>query len=376
MDEAAFLKTAEQFRETVVRPNAEAWEAARAQPVDALQAAAADGLFRLETPSAHGGYGLGFLTKLQFCEEMSRADMPFVFSLINTQNVAARLADVPHLANRYVDDLLTAKRFAATALSEPGAGSDFAGITTRATQTDGGWELSGAKGWITNAQIADLFVTYAQTDPELGWKGVACFLVDATQPGFTRQPTYELMGGHAIGAGGFALDRFLVPDTHVLAGPGDGFKIAMAGVNGARVYVAAMCAGLVADALEKAVTYGGDRQAFGVPLLSHQGLRWKLADVATELEAMRALTRLAGELIASGGDAVMAAAQAKKFATERTVRLIETCIQAMGANGLRAEHGLGRHLAAAKIAGYTDGSIEMMNERVGAGLTKTYGRGN
>lgn len=375
MDEATFLAEAARFRREIVEPHANQWDAERRQPVDALRQAAQAGLMRLETPVEHGGYGLGFLTKLAFCEDMSRGDMGFVFSLINTQNVAARLCEVgkPHFLKSHVPALLSAEKFAATALSEPGAGSDFAGIQTRAVKVAGGWELTGAKGWITNTSIADYFVTYAQTDPDAGWRGIASFLVDASQDGFKRLPAYELIGGHVIGAGGFELAHYFVPDEDVLAGPGDGFKSALKGVNGARVYVAAMCAGLVADALEKAVAYGGTRKAFDATLLEHQGLRWSLADVATELEAMRALTLSAGELIANGGDAVMRAAQAKKFATERAVRLVETCMHAMGANGLRAEHGLHRHLIAAKIAGYADGSIEMMNERVGAGLTASYG---
>ncbi len=375
MNADEYLETAARFRRDVVEPNAAKWEAEKRQPVAALKQAADAGLMRLETPVEAGGFGLSFLTKLKLCEEMSRADMPFIFALINTQNVAARLSassNSRHVTD-YVPRIMSADLFAATALSEPGAGSDFAGITTQAVKVDGGWELTGEKGWITNAGIADLFITYAQCDAHAGWKGIGSFLVDATKPGFTRVEPFALAGGHGIGAGGFKLDRFFVADEDVLGGPGDGFKSAMAGVNGARVYVAAMCAGLVADALEKAVTYGASREAFGKVLLQHQGLKWSLADVATELEAMRTLTHTAGVLIEHEGDAVTRAAQAKKFATERAVTLIEACIHAMGANGLREEHGLGRHLISAKIAGYTDGSIEMMNERVGAALTQEYG---
>lgn len=374
MNAEEYLETAARFRREIVEPNAARWESEKQQPVAALKQAADAGLMRLETPAEAGGFGLSFLTKLALCEDMSRADMPFIFALINTQNVAARLAaggNIRHL-EEYVPRILSGDMFAATALSEPGAGSDFAGITTHATKVEGGWELTGEKGWITNAGIANLFVTYAQSDPNAGWRGVGSFLVDATKDGFTRVEPYALSGGHGIGAGGFKLDRYFVADEDVLAGPGDGFKSAMSGVNGARVYVAAMCAGLVADALEKAVSYGAIRKAFGEPLLSHQGLKWSLADVATELEAMRALTHWAGTLIEEERDAVTRAAQAKKFATERAVTLIEACIQAMGANGLREEHGLGRHLISAKIAGYTDGSIEMMNERIGAALQKEY----
>ncbi len=374
MDASALLETARSFRKTVINPNAGAWEAAQCQPVEALRQAAEIGFLKLETPTSAGGFGHSFLTKLALCEELSRGCMAFTFALINTQNVAARLADTgkARYLSELVPALMSADRFGATALSEPGAGSDFAGITTMAKKVAGGWELTGEKGWITNGEIADLFVTYAQTDADAGWRGIGSFLVDGTKAGFTRVQPYRLSGGHAIGAGGFKLESYFVSDDDVLLGPGDAFKSAMSGVNGARVYVAAMCAGLVADSLEKAVAYGNERTTFGVPLLAHQGLKWTLADVATELEAMRGLTHWAGTLIHEQGDAVMRAAQAKKFATDRSVGLVETCIQAMGANGLRAEHGLGRHLICAKIAGYTDGSIEMMNERIGAGLTRAY----
>ncbi|MEM7020743.1 MAG: acyl-CoA dehydrogenase family protein [Pseudomonadota bacterium] len=368
MNAQEFLNTAKTFRDEHIRPNAADWEQQRRQPVQALRDAAARGLFRLEAPASAGGYGLGFTTKIQFCEDLSRADMPFIFSLINTQNIAARLADNPTLSALYVEELLQGKLFGATALSEPGVGSDFAAISTSAEKVEGGWALTGEKAWITNAEIADLFVVYAQTDKSIGRHGITSFLVDARKAGFTRAEPFQLIGGHSIGAGGFKLDKYYVPDDHVLSSPGVGFKDALSGINGARVYVAAMCVGLVADALDQAVAYANKREAFGTSLMSHQGLRWKLADVSTELAAMRTLTTTAGEMIENEQDAVMIAAQAKKFATERAMTLIETCMQCMGANGLREEHGLGRHLAAAKIAAYTDGSIEMMNERIGAGL--------
>jgi alkylation response protein AidB-like acyl-CoA dehydrogenase len=159
----------------------------------------------------------------------------------------------------------------------------------------------------------------------------------------------------------------------MLAPPGEAFKLAMKSVNGARVYVAAMCAGMMAGSLETALGYVSKRQIFGKAVIEHQGMRWALGDVATELEALRALTAKAGRLIDKGEDAVMAAAHAKKFAGAVTAARIGDCIQAMGAAGLREEHGLGRHLACAKIAGFTDGSTEIMRERIGAGLMAAYG---
>lgn len=376
-EEQALLGRARDFGRDAMASGADAWEAG-ASPVDAIRAAAHAGLLRIEVPHSLGGLGHRYLMKLAIIEALSRIDMAFTFAMINTQNVAARLSQSPTRAHleTLVPALTRGDIFGATALSEPNAGSDFAGIKTRATKVDGGWRLDGAKGWITNATIADLFVTYVQTDPDAGWRGIACFLVDARNKGFTRDAPYDLIGGRAIGAGGFTLDNYFAPDADMLAAPGEAFKLAMQSVNGARVYVAAMCAGLLAASLETALGYGAVREAFGKPLLKHQGLAWSLADVATDLEALRALTRDAGLKIDAHEDTVMAAAQAKALAGRVSVNGVAACIQAMGAAGLRKEYGLGRHLAAAKIAGFTDGSSEMMQERIAAGMLQAYGPRN
>ena len=367
------LARARTFRREIVDANAEAWERARTPPVDALRAAAEAGLLAIEVPMAQGGQGGDYLAKLAICEELSRSDMAFAFSMINTQNVAARLAVAGNPAHleKYVPDLISGRRFGGTALSEPGAGSDFSGIQCAARKVDGGWVLNGEKGWITNAAIGDVFAVYAQSDPAAGWRGIACFLVDGRRDGFTRLAPYALMGGHAIGVGGFRLENYFVADEDVLGLPGVAFKYAMAGVNGARAYVAAMCAGMISASLDLALDYGRLRRTFGKRLIEHQGLTWSLVDVATQLAALRGLTEKAGLAIARSGDAILPAAYAKKYAGDITVPAITACIQAMGANGLRAEHPLGRHLACAKIAAYTDGSTEIMKERIAAELIKS-----
>lgn len=373
-DERLLLRRARKFGSDVIAEGADQWEAG-ASPIDALKAAGLAGLLRIEVPRSLGGSGHRYLVKLAIVEALSRIDMAFTFAMVNTQNVAARLSQSPTRAHleTLVPKLTRGELFGATALSEPNAGSDFAGIKTSAVKVDGGWRLNGAKGWITNATIADLFVTYVQTDAAAGWKGIACFLVDARKDGFTRDAPYDLIGGRAIGTGGFQLDDYFASDEDMLAAPGEAFKLAMQSVNGARIYVAAMCAGLLAASLETALVYGATREAFGKPLIKHQGLAWSLADVATDLGALQALTQKAGLLIDQGEDAVMAAAQAKSFAGRVTLSGVAACIQAMGAAGLRVEYGLGRHLAAAKIAAFTDGSSEMMQERIAAGMLKAYG---
>jgi alkylation response protein AidB-like acyl-CoA dehydrogenase len=353
-----------------VAPNAARWEWERRHPTETVRAACAEGLHLTELPAQHGGLGLSFSAKLRLCEELARYDYAFAFSLVNHANAVSRLArdGSAALVARLLPRMLSGEVIGCAGLSEPGAGSDFAAITTRARKVDGGWILDGAKAWIGNAAVAGFIATYAQTDPSLGSRGIGCFAVEADRPGFHREPPFALHGGHAHGAGGFRMENYFAPDDAVLQLPGEAFKMALSGINGARAYVAAMCCGMLDAAVEVATAYTNQRRTFGRNVIEHQGLRWKLVDALTDLEAARLLTYRAARLIDQRGDAVLPAAHAKKFATEMALKRIADCIQAMGANGLRAEYPLSRHLACAKIACYTDGSIEMMNERIGLSL--------
>jgi alkylation response protein AidB-like acyl-CoA dehydrogenase len=366
------IEVARSFRTGYLQARAQHWESSRTQSADALREAAKLGLLSFETPRDFGGLGVNFQTKQAICEELARGDMAFAFSLVNTQNIAAKLA-IGVTASRHHDliaALMSGDIFGATALSEPGVGSDFSAISMTASRTRDGWVLNGSKGWITNAAIADIFIVYAQTSPGSGSRGIAAFLVDARNPGFRRGEIYQLLGGHAIGAGEFQLEDYLVSEEDVLSPAGEAFRHAMSTVNGARIYVASMCCGMIADSLKRALDYGEERIAFDRPILDNQGLLWSLADVATDLEALRALAEKAGRRIDDGEDAILAAAVAKKFSARVTLPAITACIHAMGANGLREDNSLGRHLAGAKIAAFTDGSTEMMNERIGVSIRR------
>jgi len=374
-EERAVVSRARSFAEQHVAPDAARWEWDRTYPLKAIKLACAAGLNTIELAKQHGGQGLSFSCKLRAFEEIAKADFAFAFALINHHNAIARFArdGRPSHVARLLPRMIAGEVIGCAGLSEPGVGSDFASLEMTAIKADGGWKLNGAKAWITNAAVAGLSVVYAQTDKALGYRGIACFAVEADRPGFQRDKPFELHGGHAIGVGGFRLADYFAPEEAILQPPGQAFKSALAGINGARAYVAAMCCGMLQASLETAVRYARRRKTFGRPVIEHQGMRWKLVDAATDLEAARLLVYRAARLIDTGGDAVLPAAHAKKFATEMAVRRIADCIQAMGANGLRAEYPLARHLACAKIAAYTDGTIEMMNERIGAGLEPVFG---
>ncbi len=374
--EQSLLERAVQFTRRVIAPAAAVWDAAGvALPRAVVQEWAALGLNALQVSAAHGGGGAGYFAKIAVAQAVAGTCMASAFALNLAQGSVTRMEreGSPEQIARYLPGLMSGALICSPALTEPGAGSDFAAITTRAVKVPGGWEIDGEKAWISNGALADLLVLYAQTDPALGSKGIASFIVDVHAAGVERLPLYALIGGGAFGAAGFRLRRVRVADEDLFAPPGEAFKRGMRGITGARTHVSAMVCAMVAAALRTAVDYAARRQAFGRALLGHQGLRWQLAAVATELEAAQLLTRRAVEIIAAGGDATTEAALAKKFAGEMATRSVAACMQAMGAEALRPEHGLGRHLTAARIAAAVDGTSEMMSERIGAVLQDRYG---
>jgi alkylation response protein AidB-like acyl-CoA dehydrogenase len=223
--------------------------------------------------------------------------------------------------------------------------------------------------------VADVIIVLAQTDPAKGADGIASFVIEVQRPGFTPEPDELLHAAFAMGVGGFRLDNYFADDDALVAAPGAGFKQSLVGINGARAYVAAMCAGMLDSALDEAVRGASTRHAFGQPVIDFQGLRWSLVDAETDLAAMRLLAYRAATQIDEGISAEQDAARAKKFAGDRALGHLAACIQALGARGLRADVPLMRHLAACKIACFTDGTTEMMNERLGKLIARRHPRG-
>ena len=327
--------------------------------------AAAAGLFGFQVPPAFGGAGASFTVKARIAEILGGADFGLAMSLINTQNVANHLARSANaaVAQRYVPDLVAGRKSGCTALTEPGAGSDFAAIGTSATPLDGGWRLDGAKAWIINALHAEVLLVYAQTRPGSGAAGIAAFVVDANRAGFVRGAA--MTGAMpAMGTGSFRLEGYVAAADEMLFAAGQAFKRAMTSINGARIYVAAMCCGMVDAALTVAADYGRRRSTFGQVLFDHQGWRFGLADAAVDLEAARLMVAAAAGQLDAGADVQGAAARAKVFATRMAHRHLGALLHAMGAEGLRACHPFLRHLEGAQAAAFTDGATEMLQERI------------
>ncbi len=374
-EEANLVEIARTFAAEHITPYAADWELNRTVPVKTFREAAAVGLSGVLVPKELGGHGASHIAAAKVLEELAGACFAFTFGLWVHNNLLNAIArnGTPEQIARYVPVMLAGERVGAFCLTEPGAGSDAAAITTRAKESAHGWRLSGEKAWVTNGTHADVFGVYAQTNPAQGWRGIASFLVSGDTPGLVREAPYTLLGGHAMGVTGLRLTDCPVPEADLLFGPGDGFKAAMRGITMARTFVGASCCGILTSSLKTALTYGAKRQAFGKPLLTFQGLQWELADVATDLEAARLLTYQAAAALDQGEAAIAEAAYAKKFASRVALTGVSQCMQVMGAMGLRTDTPLGRHLATAKITHYLDGATEIQNMVISRTLLKDYG---
>lgn len=367
-------QSARDFARGYIEPAAAGWEAGRQIPRDAFREAARCGLTGIMVPVELGGLGLGFMDAAGILEELAAADAGFTFGLWVHNNVANAIVRNANHQQRdtYLPDLLAGNRIGAFCLTEPDAGSDAGAISMLARREGDGWRLDGKKAWVTNGCHADLLLIYAQTEPGAGASGIAAFTVDGNSPGVERGDPYGLVGGTGFGLAGIAASDCRLSADSLFIPPGEGLRAAMRGINQARAFVGVICNGMLACGLETAVQYAAGRSAFGQKVLDFQGLQWALADVATDLEASRLLTSKALQDLESGAPAVMAAAHAKKFASRIAFDGLSATMQAMGAAGLLSDYPIARHLAAAKMMHFIDGTTEIQNIVIFRELMRAY----
>ena len=362
----AFLDQVTRFAADRVAPAAAGWSMGQSPDPAIIAEAAALGLFGMEVPVAQGGMGLDFSTRTKACAILATADFGFAMSLVNTHNIALRLCQIApaELRDLYLPSLLCGQTSACTALTEPGTGSDFAAVTTTAQKQGDGWVLNGEKIWIINGRHAGLSIVYTQCANPGDASGIGAFLVDLNAPGVTR---YAIDAGFAqtsMGTGGFLFTDVALPAQAQLIAPGTAFKAILTEINAARTYVAAMCNGMMSAAIETVQSYGATRHSFGKPLNAIPSWQAHLADAVAALEASTAVTAKAVTLVTNAQDAQLAAAEAKIAAVTCAQTHLPQLLQLMGAEGLRPEHPFTRHLAAAQIAGFTDGATNILRERV------------
>lgn len=371
---AQVITEAQNFAARYLAPHAPEWEHDGHVPRRAFTEAAQAGLCGVMVPEPHGGAALNFSEAAVVLEILSRESAAFAFGLWvhnNVANAIARHGTHDQIAV-ILPAMLSGARIGAFCLTEPNKGSDATAIETLATKTDSGWAISGEKAWITNGVYADILVVYAQTETGKGASGIAAFIVDGHAGKVGKGTPYDLPGATAFGLSDIRLENCEIEDTSVLVPPGEGFSVAMSGINQARIFVGTICNGMLSSSLDIALEYSAHREVSGLPVLEYQGIQWSLADVATDLEASHLLVKEGMRMLDAGEPVAIAAAHAKKFASRVAFDGISTCMQAMGAAGLRSHFPLSRHLTAAKMMHFVDGTTEIQNVVIARELMRRF----
>lgn len=342
------------FVREVVQPSVADWEARAIYPREAVRSSGLTGLFA--APEA-GGLGLSFLEAADVFEELGRGDAALAFSISMHNAVSSAVAGSGDdaLRARWAEPLVAGEALGGFCLTEPHAGSDATAITTMATQRGEAWTLSGTKAWVSLGGEADAFLVVAKTQDEPGHRDVAMFVVAADQQGVRFGEPYRKASADFLPITDMELED---ADAYLLVPPGQGMAAALAAIDVARFDIAAISNGLHAEALDVASRYASRRSVFGKPVIEHQGMAWALADVATDLEAARGLTRKAAEQLGSEGGRV-AVAHAKRFGPDAALRAAIQCSETLGAYGWLHEYPLARFIALAKMLQVVDGSAEI-----------------
>jgi alkylation response protein AidB-like acyl-CoA dehydrogenase len=324
------------------------------------------GVMAVEIPEQYGGTGADFFTSVLVVEELSKVD-PSLGVLVDVQNTLVinailRWADDDQKA-RYLPRLAS-DTVGAYALSEAGSGSDAFALTCRATRDGDDWIVNGQKMWITNGNEAGIFIVFATVDPDAGYKGITAFVVERDTDGFTVGKKEDKLGIRASSTCELVFDNVRVPAESVLGEVGKGYKVAIETLNEGRIGIGAQMIGLAQGALDHTVAYVQEREQFGRPIGSFQGVQFQIAEMATEIEAARLLVYNAARLKDAGEAFLAQAAMAKLFSSETAQRVASRCIDLFGGYGFTKEYPVEKLYRDAKIGTIYEGTSNMQKQTI------------
>jgi butyryl-CoA dehydrogenase len=333
---------------------------------------AAQGYLGAIVPPQYGGAGLDYLSYGLVVEEIGlgcssvRTVVSVQTSLVCSAFMRWGIEEQKH---KYLPKLCSGEWLGCFGLTEPDTGSDAANQRTRATKTDSGWVINGAKMWISMANYAKVALIFAQTDPSLGYKGLGCFLVDTDQAGYQAQPIEHKMGLHASDTGSISLEDVEVGEDGLLGTIGDGFKVAMSSLDSGRYSVAAGCVGICQGCVDYSVEYAKERVQFGRPIASFQLVQAMLADMKVQTDAARMLTWRAGALKDAGKPNTTETSIAKLYSTEAAVACANTAIQVHGGSGYVDDHPVERYFRDVRVTTLYEGTSQIQKLIIGRALT-------
>ena len=338
-----FKETVRKFAETKIVPFVKIWEKQRNYPDEYYRKLSEIGFMGLMIPEQYGGVGGSLVDLVILGEEMGRAGVSIPLTHISACCRAIGDYGTEDQKRRYLPDMASGKKIGAYCQTEPNAGSDSANMASFAEMKDGYYLLNGTKNFISNAEIASVFVVLAKTEKEKGSKGISVFIVDRDSPGVTVGKNEEKMGRHCSTMNDVIFEDVKVPVENLLVTAGKGFKEMMIEFNSERCGNSSLCIGMAQGAYERALQYCKDRVQFGRPIADFQGIRWTLAEMAIQIQAARLLVYDAAFKADQGKVIAKEAAMAKKFANEMSVWVVDKAIQLYGGYGYMAEYEVERY---------------------------------
>jgi butyryl-CoA dehydrogenase len=323
-------------------------------------------------PEEYGGRGIDYRTYGLIVEEIGRADSSVrTIVSVNTSLVGSVIAKfgTEEQKQKLIQGMCSGEELGCFGLTEPDTGSDAANLRTRAEKIDGGWKISGQKQFISLGNVAAFALIFAQTDPELGHKGLAAFIVPTASEGFSASEIHGKLGLHASDTAELSLDGVEVGDDALLGEVGQGFKIAMTALDSGRFSVASGCVGICQGCVDASVSYAKEREQFGRPIGAFQLVQAMIADMVVDTHAARGLVWKAGWLKDKGEPNTLETSVAKLYATEAAVRTANTAIQVHGGSGYVDDHPVERYLRDARVTTLYEGTTQIQKLIIGRQVT-------
>jgi len=355
-------KMARDFAQNEVKPKAAAIDKEHRHPTELVSRMGELGLLGIAVPDEYGGSGMSNVGYVLAMEEISRACASTgVIMSVNNSLVCDPIKRFGSDAQKkeWLVPLASGKKLGCFALSEPEAGSDAAAQRTVASKDGDDWIINGTKNWITNGPVADVMVLLCMTDKEQGHRGISAFIVPMDTENVRCGPADDKLGIRGSKSCQIFLDDARLPANALLGEVGGGFKVAMSTLDGGRIGIAAQALGIARACLEESLDYAMQRKTFGKPIAQHQAIQWKLADMATELDAARLLTLRAADMKDRGERYGKQSAMAKLYASDVANRAGREAIQIFGGNGYVTEFPVERHFRDAKITEIYEGTSEI-----------------
>ena len=361
------------FVQERVAPFAADWDRDSHFPREQLNEMAALGLFGMFIPQQWGGSGTDYLSFALAIEEVAAGDgaCSTILSVNNSVVCGVLLASgSEYLKQTYLKPLASGAQLGCFCLTEPQAGSDAAALKTRAQKQDNGYCLNGTKAFITSGANADVAIVFAVTDPDAGKKGISAFVVPTDNPGYQVGGVEQKMGQHASDTAQIFLKDCMIPANHLIGTEGEGYKIALMNLESGRIGIAAQCVGMARAAYEAALAYAKQRVSFDKLLIEHQAIAFRLADMATQLEAARLMVHNAARLRDAGEPCLKQASMAKLFASEVAEKICSDAIQVLGGYGYLRDFPLERIARDVRVAQIYEGTSDIQRMVIARDLAR------